>query len=113
MGSNTTPPQGGAKRSQIRAQAEAPGGRVCKEGRVTLLAASTLAQTASMAARSSNRFCFFSLALLDFLCKREKQSWLEGLRPDPTFPLRNRMVSPLHPQPGLSGRNFQSWLLHP
>lgn len=46
--------------------------------RVTLLAASTLAQTASMAARSSSRFCFFSFALLDFLCNREKQSWLEG-----------------------------------
>lgn len=34
---------------------------------LTLLAASTLAQTAAMAARSSSRRCFFSLALLDFL----------------------------------------------
>ena len=34
---------------------------------LTLLAASTLAQTAAMAARSSRRFCFFSFALLDFL----------------------------------------------
>jgi hypothetical protein len=44
------------------------------ERRITLLAASTLAQTASMAARSSNRFCFFSFALLDFLCNRGKQN---------------------------------------
>lgn len=36
-------------------------------GGVTLLAASTLAQMASMAALSSRRRAFFSLALLDFL----------------------------------------------
>lgn len=38
-----------------------------------MLAASTLAQTASMAARSSRRFCFFSLALLDFLYSEQQQ----------------------------------------
>lgn len=27
-----------------------------------------------MAARSSSRFCFFSFALLDFLCNKEKQA---------------------------------------
>lgn len=43
-----------------------------------------MAQTASMAARSSNRFCFFSFALLDFLCNRERQSWLQGLWPTKT-----------------------------
>lgn len=66
-----------------------------KQERVTLLAASTLAQTASMAARSSNRFCFFSFALLDFLCNREKQSWLGGLWPAQSLPftLRNQSLS--------------------
>lgn len=38
---------------------------------VTLLAASTLAQTASIAALSSRRRAFFSFALLDFLWTRE------------------------------------------
>lgn len=37
----------------------------------TLLAASTLAHTASIAALSSRRFCFFSFALLDFLYGNE------------------------------------------
>lgn len=37
------------------------------QGKVTLLAASTLAQMASMAALSSRRRAFFSFALLDFL----------------------------------------------
>lgn len=37
----------------------------------TLLAASTLAQTASMAALSSRRRAFFSLALFDFLWMQE------------------------------------------
>lgn len=89
-------PQGGAKRSQMKNGAEVLGARDLGRRGVTLLAASTLAQTASMAARSSNRFCFFSFALLDFLCNREKQSWLEGLWPtkDLTFLLRNLRVSP-------------------
>lgn len=39
---------------------------------VTLLAASTLAQMASMAALSSRRRAFFSLALLDFLWGNER-----------------------------------------
>lgn len=38
---------------------------------ITLLAASTLAQTASMAALSSRRRAFFSFALLDFLWTQE------------------------------------------
>lgn len=80
VGSNTILPQGGAKGSKSKNQVAVGGGRD-REGGVTLLAASTLAQTASMAARSSNRFCFFSFALLDFLCNRQKQSWLEGLWP--------------------------------
>lgn len=37
----------------------------------TLLAASTLAQTASIAALSSRRLAFFSFALLDFLWEQE------------------------------------------
>lgn len=43
----------------------------CKH--ITLLAASTLAQTASMAALSSRRRAFFSFALLDFL-------WTQNIR---------------------------------
>lgn len=58
-------PLGGDKKSNNKKL------KLKEELRVTLLAASTLAQTASMAALSSNRFCFFSLALLDFLCNKE------------------------------------------
>lgn len=47
---------------------------------VTLLAASTLAQTASMAALSSRRRAFFSFARLDFLWARNiKTTWLSSL----------------------------------
>ena len=67
-----------------------------------------MAQTASMAARSSSRFCFFSFALLDFLCKREKQSGLEGSDPRKTgldFPSEDPEGRSLIRVPGLSSRN--------
>lgn len=99
------------KEVKLKTKLKSPEGGIGKKG-VTLLAASTLAQTASMAARSSNLFCFFSFALLDFLCNREKQSWLKGLWSTKglTFPLRNGRVCPCIHRPGLSSRNFQSWL---
>lgn len=91
-------------KTKLKLQEEGTG----KEGRVTLLAASTLAQTASMAARSSSRFCFFSFALLDFLCEREKQSGLEGSDPRKTgldFPSGDPEGRSLILVPGLSSRN--------
>ena len=110
MRSNSVLPQGGAKRSQIKNQTGSRRKALGKRG-VTLLAASTLAQTASMAARSSSRFCFFSFALLDFLCKREKQSGLEGGDQRKTgldFPSGDpKDRSPIR-VPGLSSRNFRS-----
>lgn len=46
--------------------------------KVTLLAASTLAQTASIAALSSRRRAFFSFALLDFLWTQDiRKGWME------------------------------------
>lgn len=72
--------------------------------RVTLLAASTLAQTASMAARSSNRFCFFSLALLDFLCNKENTT----TRRTVTTILRG-IQGALHHSPGPATGNLGVW----
>ena len=100
MGSNTVLPQGGTRSSQIKSQAELAEGRDRRRG-VTLLAASTLAQTASMAARSSNRFCFFSFALLDFLCNMENKG---GQRPVFDFPFGDPNGSVPDHRPGLSAR---------
>lgn len=54
--------------------------------KVTLLAASTLAQMASMAALSSRRRAFFSLALLDFLWEIRAVSNQIKTHPMTSFP---------------------------